>query len=117
MIIRAIDGNRDWYFGKSMQNYRRAQQAIEQNLKSRLLLFLKDAFWDENSGIDWVRLLGARSQENEIVVNCRATILQTEGVVKINSLEIVYSQTGRTITMTYNVDTIYTRRYSGTLTV
>lgn len=117
MIIRALDSDHDFQFGKGIQSYLRGSQAIGLNVKTRLLSFLNDCFFDSQTGIDWVRLLGTRSTEQEIVLNCRGVVLQSEGVVKVNTLEALLARTTRRMVITYNIDTIFSRRFSDSLEV
>lgn len=115
MIVRSLDTNGDWRLGKGKQSYLNLQKAISQNIKTRLSSFLNDCFFDMESGIDWIRLLGTRNTENEIVLSCRTIILSTEGVLRINEFSV--STSGRQITLQYNVDTIYSKQYQETLQV
>lgn len=115
MIVRALDTDHDWTFGKGKQNYLKEQDAIAQNINTRLLSFLNDCFFDMGAGIDWRRLLGDKNTESEIILSCRAIILNTEDVVKINSFS---STTGdRSISIDYNIDTIYSSQFQQTLEI
>lgn len=111
MIIRALDTNHDWTFGRGLSDYNRNQKAIAENVQTRLFSFLNDCFFDMAAGIDWFRLLGTKNTESEIVLNCKAIVLQSEGVVRINSLSVSVTRTRR-IFIEMNIDTIYTRNFS-----
>ena len=64
MITRALINNpdpkldNDWTFGKGRQSYLRHEAAIKQSIRTRLMSFLGDCFFDINAGIDWWRFLG-----------------------------------------------------------
>lgn len=116
MIIRALTGSHDWQFGKGKESYLRDDQAIMLNVKTRLLSFYQDCFFDSEFGIDWFNLMSNRSTEQEIILNCRGMILQSYGIVKVNSIEIL-EITNRHIQLTYNADTIFTRGLSNSVEV
>lgn len=115
MIIRALSSDHDFQFGLGLQNYLRNQDAIAENIQTRLLCILNDCFFDKNFGIDWIRLLGTKSTEQEIKLQCRAMILQSYGVVRVNSISV--SVTNRRILLQYNIDTIFTSQFSQNLEV
>jgi len=118
MIIRALDVNHDWTFGKGKSNYLNQQLAIAENVQTRLLSFLNDCYFDLDAGIDWFNLMGTMGvTDQEIELTCRAVILQSYGVVKVNSISINRNRTSRNIYITYNIDTIFTSQFSQTLGV
>ena len=114
MIIRALNGEHDWQFGKGLQSYLKENNAIAENVQTRVLSFLNDCWFDSNAGIDWIRLLGSRATQQEIILNVRGVILQSYGVVKVNSV-LINSYDHRNLNLTYNMDTIFTKRFSSTL--
>jgi hypothetical protein len=108
MIVRALDENNDWTFGKGRNNYYRDQDAIAQNIKTRLQEFLGNCFFNLPAGIDWWNLLGSKNQLGlELAV--RTTILNTAFVSAIVKLEVALNPVTRLITMTYTVETAYTK--------
>jgi hypothetical protein len=115
MRVRAIDGSGDWLFGKGRQNYRIENNAIAQCIKTRLLSFINDAFWDIDFGIDWRRLLGYRGNKEEIVYECKRIILGTTDVKKLVSFDITTS--GRSATISFSVETIYSQTVTSTVEV
>ena len=112
MIIRALDANHDWTFGQGKQNYLSSQKAINLNIQTRLLEFLNNAFWNMNAGADWPRLLGTPGTKQEIILTCRAIILQSYGVNAVNSISVSYLGSTRNISMEFNISTIYTSSQS-----
>jgi hypothetical protein len=112
MIIRALDTAGDWTFGQGKQNYLFSWKAINQNIQTRLLEFFNNAFWNMNAGADWPRLLGTPGTKQEIVLTCRAIILQSYGVNAVNSLSMAYLGSTRSISMEFNISTIYTSSFS-----
>jgi hypothetical protein len=108
MIIRALDLDGDWTFGLGKQNYLQDNNAIALNIKTRILEFLNDCFFNTSAGLDWFRLLGTRNTVQEIILNCRGVILQSEGVMKLTKIDAVFNPQSRILTLSYAVDTVYT---------
>ncbi len=107
MIVRAIDADNDWQFGKGRNDYRANIEAVEQMIKTRLQSFLGDCFFAINEGLDWFNLLGSKNQlALELAV--RAVILNTEKVTSIVTSSTSLDSSTRRITMTYVVNTVYT---------
>lgn len=82
MIVRALDADHDWTFGKGFNDYLSGRYAIGQNIQTRLMSFLGDCFFSLDSGIDWFNLLGSK---NEVALNLAisSVILNTDGVTSI----------------------------------
>ncbi len=113
MIIRALDATGDWTFGQGKQNYLIGQKAIALNIQTRLLSFLNDCFFDLNAGIDWINLLGSTNTKVQIELSVKAVILKSYGVLRINSLSSSF--VGRRLSLTYNIDTIFTANFTQSL--
>jgi len=112
MIIRALDANGDWTFGLGKQNYLSGQKAIIQNIRTRLYEFLNNAFWNMSAGADWPKLLGTPGTQQELILTCRAIILQSYGVNSVNSISTSYAGSIRNIVLSYNINTLYTSNFS-----
>lgn len=109
MIIRALDSQHDSTFGQGKENFLSGQRAIEENIQTRLYSILRDCFCDLQAGIDWIRFMSVPTKEQEIQLNCKAIVLQSYGVVKINN--IVVSVINRKILIDMNINTIFTNNY------
>ena len=117
MAVRAIDENRDWMFGQGVQSYRQGLDEIKQMVKTRVLSFLNDCFFAMNEGIDWLNLLGKGSDlEEKLKRSISLTILQTDGVTRLNSVELLRTPK-RELILTYSVNTIYSSVYSDEIEV
>lgn len=107
MIIRKIDPTtRDWQFGKGLASYATAEQAINENIQTRLLSWIGDCFFDLSMGIDWTGRLDTGQQAN-LVAEVSALIFKSFGVVAVNSVTPIYDENSRLETIIYNIDTIY----------
>lgn len=107
MIVRGLDTDHDWLFGKGKNDYLSFNDAIEQNIDTRLLSFLGDCFFDTAAGLDWFNLLGSKDQiALELAV--RSVIINTDGVTKIVDISVNLDSNTRQLRMQYTVETIYT---------
>ena len=114
MIIRTVLENGDWTFGKGQNNYLDQDSAIAQNIRSRLLSWEGDCFWDLEGGIDWRNLMD-RGSQTELEYAIKTNIIQAEGVAKLISLTTVLD-VNRKLTVTYSVETIYGATFEATIT-
>jgi len=115
MIVRAIDVEDDWRFGKGKSDYLKDNQAIAQNITTRLKSFLGDCFFSLDSGIDWFNLLGT----NEVLgltLSIKTTILNTPGVTGIVDLSSDLDE-NRNQTLRYSVTTVFSTQEPLTGTV
>ena len=116
MIIRALDSNHDWTWGRGRNNYLRMNNAVIQNIDTRLNSFLGDCFFDLEAGIDWFNLLGSTNQL-ALKLAISAVIINTENVTALLELSSVIDE-NRRITIQYEVTTVYsTRQLRGQITV
>jgi hypothetical protein len=108
MIIRALDSNGDWTFGKGQNNYLSGNAAVAQNIQTRLACFLGDCFFDTGAGIDWFNLLGNKDQ---IALNLAvaAVILNSPNVTGIQQLALQLNDVTRAIVIQYQVQTTYSQ--------
>ena len=107
MIVRSIDSEGDWSFGKGRNDYLSANDAIGQNIKTRLQSFLGDCFFAMSAGIDWFNLLGSKNIIG-LQLSIQATILNTTGVTRIVDFSLTL-ETNRRLNLQYTVETIYSR--------
>lgn len=103
MIVRAIDINGDWEFGKGKNDYKRNRDALAQMIQTRLLSFLGDCFFDLAAGIDWFNLLGGKDR-TALELAISTTILNTQGVTGLLLLAINETP-NRLFTIRYRVQT------------
>lgn len=105
-IVRAIDANGDWLFGKGQNDYKRRVDALVQNIQTRCLSFLGDCFFSLTSGINWFNLLGP-GQELNLQLALSATILNTDPNITGILVLTVNLGANRDFTITYKVQTTY----------
>lgn len=114
MIIRKIDADNDWTFGQGLSNYAINEEAIDENIKTRLLSWIGDCFFALQDGIDWKQRLDV-GQKDALEDEIRSLILQSYGVMGINSIDVVFNSLTRVIGITYNIQTIYSSSFETTL--
>jgi hypothetical protein len=115
MITRTIDINSSWNFGKGIQDYYQDKEALPQNIKTRLMSFLNDCFFDLDSGVDWFFFLGSKNI-NGLKVSIAKVIADTVGVVSLNELSLDIDD-ARQMTLQYEVTTVWSEKISGTTTL
>lgn len=111
MAFRNLSGNGDWVFGSGKNSYVTENLEIGVNIQTRVLSFLGDCFFATEEGIDWFNLLEMGKQE-QLENSVQETIKNTPGVAAINSVDVVMGA-NRKITITYDVQTIYSESYTG----
>lgn len=115
MIIRKLDGSHDWMFGKGLANYAFNEDAISENIQTRIFSWLGDCFFAPDDGVDWKSRLEIGQQVN-LTNEIKVLIQQSEGVVGVNSVVLTFNGRTRLGTIVYNIDTIYSSGFQATLT-
>lgn len=105
-IVRALDSDSDWTFGKSRNDYLSNNNAVKQNIKTRLLCFLGNCFFDITAGIDWFTFLGGSKNPTALSLNISSVILNTQNVTGIRQLSINLTS-NRSFSISYQVQTSY----------
>lgn len=103
MIVRGIDINNDWLYGKGKNDYKSGLSAIGQSIQTRLSSFLGDCFFDTPAGIDWFNLLGSK-ERTKLNLAIGAVIINTTNVTGILEL-FVNVDAKRKISISYKVQT------------
>jgi hypothetical protein len=105
--VRAVDGDNDWLFGKGLNDYYANNDAIAQNVKTRLQSFLGDCFFDIGAGLDWFNFLGSNvTDQTALNLAVSAVILNTENVTALQQL-LIGLDVDRNLTIKYKAKTIY----------
>lgn len=110
MRVRRIDSNGDWQFGRGLSDYARDDEAIGQNVITRLKSFKNDWFLDVDAEIDWFDLLGRKGTQEEIEREIERVTLATDGVLQLNSLKL--TKQIRNVTISMNITTIFNTELS-----
>ncbi len=111
MRVRALDSDHDWTFGKGRNDYLSDNRAVVQNINTRLSSFLGDCFFDLGAGIDWFTFLSSKNQAG-LALAISSTILNTADVTGINQLTMNLDERNRVFSVSYEVQTVYSRASS-----
>lgn len=116
MIFRQLTASGDWTFGKGINGYATQQDAIGLNIKTRLLSWRGDCFFSLNDFVDWIARLD-KGQMANLTAELQTVILQSVGVVAINSFTATLNDVSRFYQAVYNIQTIYSPSFQDTLTL
>ena len=108
--FRTLDENGDISFGKGLNNYASENDAIRLDVKTRILSWVDDCFFDMQAGVDWYNRLGKFGQAGLLEQDIKNIILKTEGVREITNISLTTS--GRSFSFNYDVTTIYSTSFS-----
>lgn len=113
--FRNIDADGDWCFGNGLQDYGDNLISTAQNIKTRLLSFKYDCFFDLTAGIDWFNILARRGRyaRDIVEINIRLCILQSLYVTELIDLVVIENE-DRSLNVTYTVNTIFGEIYDTT---
>ena len=106
-MVRKLDKENDWQFGRGRADYIRKDPEIQQNIKTRLRSFKDDWFLDIEANIPWIELLSSFNKKREIEQEIKRVVLETDGVLRINKLDIIVDN--RVAKIEANIDTVYSQ--------
>lgn len=115
MIMRATTATNDWLFGKGQQDYFINEAAIEANIRTKLLEWVGNCYFNLPAGIDWLNRLGV-GQQQALVVDIKQLVLQCFGVVQILAFQAKFVSRTRVGTITMTLQTIFSRSAQITVT-
>lgn len=107
--VRALDKNNDWTFGSNIANYINNDNAIIQNVKTRLKSLKNDFFLDSEANIDWFGILSELNNQEIVINEIYRVTLDTDGVIEIKDIQVVKLDK-RDVTISLEFATINTER-------
>lgn len=114
MIIRSTTKTNDWLFGKGLQDYFFNEAAIEANIRTKLLEWVGNCYFNLTAGIDWRNRLDY-GQQQALIVEIKQLVLQCYGVLQILAFNANFNNTTRFDSITMTIQTIYSP--SATITI
>mgnify|MGYP000010448375 CR=1 FL=1 len=105
MRVAGLDKNNDFRFGRGLASYLSADQAIRQNVATRIKSFRRDWVLNTDANIDWIDLLGRKNSRDKILREIERVVLSTTGVLRIITLDA--SQKDRNMTISLTFETVY----------
>ncbi len=110
MIMRALTPSGDWTFGRGLANYNQNEQAVEENILTWLQSWVGNCFFALKDGVDWQNLLDVGQSQN-LQDSIRLNLLARYGVVGVNSMDVVFDPRTRHISITAQIQTIFSRSF------
>ena len=114
MKFRGIDSNGDWQYGQGLGSYAKAVDALALDIAARIRSRKGNCFFAVDDGVDYTNLL-EKGRQQDFINGMSNAIMQTEGVVKINSISTDLDRDTRAISLTYDIQTIYSRSFNATI--
>ena len=114
MIFRKIDGSNDWKFGHGTADIALDEEAIELNIKTRILSWVGNCFFAMEQGVDWKNDLDIGRKE-ALVADVKNVILQSYGVIGVQSVDADLDNSTRNILVRYTITTIFSPVFTGTV--
>lgn len=114
MIFRQITAINDWTFGKGVSGYATAEAAIELNIRTRLQSWKGNCFFGLDDFVDWLGRLD-KGQQINLNNELKNVILQSFGVIGVNSIVGSLNDDTRHYSVTYDIQTIYGTSFINTL--
>lgn len=108
MIIRALDSDGDWTYGKGRGSYLIEVEAIAQEVKTKILEWKGDCYFNITAGVDWINRIGQKSLaylESDI----RNVIIKSRGVTKVENIDIDFDSTTRNVSIRYSIQTVFSK--------
>lgn len=116
MLFRQLTSSGDWTFGAGLGNYASAEQAINLNIQTSILMWGGDFFASLNPWINWKGLMNV-GKENELNAALQTLISNLDGVQALVSSSVTVNTTTRQFFATYVVDTVYSTQVTGTVQI
>ena len=114
MRFRNLDSNGDWVFGKGRSSYLQNTDALMMNIKTRLMSFLNDCFFDTEAGIDWWNLIGSKDMKS-LLASVQRVVLRSSQVKRIVNLD--YTLNNRRFSISLSVECANGQTLSDTVEV
>lgn len=114
MKFRGLDADGDWQLGQGIGSYAQDAAALALDIAARIRSRKGGCFFAPTDGVDYTNLM-EKGQKANLITALSNTVMQTPGVVKINSVDANFDPRTRGLTMTYNIQTIFTRSFQATI--
>ena len=96
MLVRRITDTHDMTFGQGFGNFAYDAEAVAQAVHTRLLLIAEEWFLDVEAGVPYLQSIMVKPTNLSMAeALIKKTILETNGVVSIVSLSVLFNATTR----------------------
>ncbi|QHJ84960.1 MAG: hypothetical protein [Bacteriophage sp.] len=110
MIVRELDKNHDWTFGRSKSNYIDKSDAISQCVKTKLLALKRDWILNTDDGIAWFDYLTKNPNVKQLERDIKAEVFKIDGVIEITEFDILLDS----VTRAFLIQITYRDKYNDT---
>lgn len=101
-------------FGQGIGSYAKESAALALDIAARIRSRKSNCFFAPNDGIDYLNL-NEKGKQKDFIRAVSNTIMQTDGVVKINSVNTSTDPKTRRASLTYDIQTIFTTSFVATI--
>ena len=84
-----LDKNNNLTFSNNLETIE-SKEAIKQDIKTLLLMWLTEYPFNTNEGLNWYQL-STYNNKNDIIAEVKERILQDKRVLNINSIEVSFN--------------------------
>ena len=106
-LIRRLDSNDDWCYGRGKSDYSSDRDCVIQNIKTRLKEWKYNCFFNFGAGIDYKRRLGDKNQKRLLDEEIKFVVSNTDEVIAVGEIDSALDTTNRVYTATIEVVDIY----------
>ena len=106
-LIRRLDSNDDWRFGRGTSDYASNGDCVIQNLRTRLKEWKYNCFFNFGAGIDYKRRLGDKNQKQLLDEEIKFVVSNTSEIIAVGEINSTLDTTNRVYTATIEVVDIY----------
>ena len=108
MRYRKQDEQGDYSFGSGLNNFHiDSAEAVAQAIETRLKLWIGEWFADTSDGTGWSQAILGKQSKNLYELTLRQRVLETFGVMSIESFQSSLDLDTRRLTVSMTVNTIY----------
>ena len=83
MLFRTLDSNWDWKFGRGKSDFAQDALAVAYDLKTKILSWYGDCFFDAAAGVDWENILGSKDKKQQLDISIKNIIVSNDDVDEI----------------------------------
>nr|DAW57994.1 MAG TPA: hypothetical protein [Caudoviricetes sp.] len=105
MKFRTLDDNWDWNIGKGRQDFSSDSLAVAYSIKTKILSWYRDCFFDMETGIDWKNILGSKVSKSDADAAIRKIITTEENVSDLLFFES--TMVGRNYNCSARIKTVF----------
>jgi len=108
MIVRRLNNDFDISFGHGLSDYARDQEAVAQNVRTRLQLLREEWFLDVDAGVPYLQEIMVKPANLPLAESyIKQTIIDTDGVDELRNFSMDFDRETRKLVVSSTVSTIY----------